>query len=93
MESATTMGKCKFNKCLLEQPEFSGLKVPNNEFEAQFEEDPQSGQTWCESTGVTYKIGKHWLASKSLYRSHTKTHFLYTFSPVMVSIFKPSAEL
>lgn len=30
------MGKCKFNKCFLKQPEFSWIKaVRNNEFEAQ----------------------------------------------------------
>ena len=52
------MGKCKFNKCWLEQSEFSWLKVePNNEFEAQ--EDLQIGHTWCESTSVTYKIRKN----------------------------------
>ena len=35
-ESATTMGKCKLNKCWLEQPEFSWLKsITNNESEAQ----------------------------------------------------------
>ena len=51
VESATTRGKCKFNKCWLEQPEFSWLQaVPHNEFEAcsrarSLQDDPQLGHT------------------------------------------------
>ena len=85
-ESATTMGKGKFNKCWLEHPEFSWLKaVLTNESEAQC--------TLCQRTlnfdalGVKALVShtkseKHQLASKSLQQSHTITHFCTPPSPV-----------
>ena len=86
-ESATTMGKGKFNKCWLEHPEFSWLKaVLTNESEAQC--------TLCQRTlnfdalGVKALVShtkseKHQLASKSLQQSHTITHFCTPPSPVV----------
>ena len=85
-ESAATMGKYEFNKCWLEQPEFSLLKAtPNDKFEEQC--------TLCKTTlklgtlGVKVlvshtKLQKHQLASKSLQQSHTITHFYTRLSQV-----------
>ena len=74
------MGKCHFNKCWLEQPEFSWLKaVPSNEFEAQC--------MLCKRTlnlgTLVWKLWCHTqLASKSLQRRHAITHFRTPLSPV-----------
>ena len=76
------MGKCKFNKCWLEQPEFSWLKAkPHNEFEVQC--------TLCKRTlnlstlGVKAlvshtKLEKHQLA----FQSHSITRWCMQLSPV-----------
>ena len=95
-ESATTMGKCKFNKCWLEQPEFSWLKSkPHNESEAQciLCQRILSLSTLGVKAPVSHtKSDKHQLASKRLQRSHTITHFCTPLSAVPIQAsFKPSS--
>ena len=77
-ESATTMGKSKFNKCWLEQPEFSWLKAVKSWIWSTvyaLQDDPQLGHT---------KSEKHQLASKRLQWSHTCHQLPAQVHPVLL---------
>ena len=51
-ESAPTMGKCKFNKCCLNDQNSAGSNLIMN-LKPSALQDPQPGHTWCESAAVT----------------------------------------